>query len=246
MKEAENMAGIDWKSYLEGNDECKCKRVHTCGIEEIILEEHAIYKVPQLLEKYKYKNICIVCDLNTQEAAGYKLYGVLEKEEYVFHKIVFQKRDLVPDEKAIAYILTEMPKGCDLLIAVGSGTINDLCRFVSFKVGIDYFIVGTAPSMDGYASTVSALIINHLKTTYETHCAKAIIGDLNVIAEAPVPMIAAGIGDILGKYVCLTDWQIAHIINGEYICEEVVGIVERCIQKVVQSAKMQAKEILRL
>lgn len=168
---------------------------------------------------------------------GYKLYGALENEEYVFHKIVFQKRDLVPDEKAITYILTEMPKECDLLIAVGSGTINDLCRFVSFKVGIDYFIVGTAPSMDGYASTVSALIINHLKTTYETHCAKAIIGDLNVIAEAPVPMIATGIGDILGKYVCLTDWKIAHIINGEYICEEVVGIVERCIQKVVQSAK---------
>lgn len=57
MKEAEDMAGIDWKSYLEGNYECKCERVHTCGIEEIILEEHAIYKVP--LDCWKNINIKI-------------------------------------------------------------------------------------------------------------------------------------------------------------------------------------------
>ncbi len=57
--------------------------------------------------------------------------------------------------------------------------------------------MGTAPSMDGYASNVSPLIIKHLKTTYEAHTAKVIIGDLDILAQAPLSMIAAGAGDIL-------------------------------------------------
>lgn len=95
--------------------------------------------------------------------------------------------------------------------------------------------------MDGYASNVSPLIIKHLKTTYEAHTAKVIIGDLDILAQAPLPMIAAGAGDILGKYVCLTDWQLAHIINGEYYCPEMADMVRESIQKVVDNAKRAAQ-----
>ena len=94
-----------------------------------------------------------------------------------------------------------------MILAVGSGTINDLCRYISYKIKIDYYIIGTASSMDGYASNVSPLIIQHLKTTYEARPARVIIGDLDVMAKAPLHMIAAGAGDIIGKYVCLADWQ---------------------------------------
>ena len=95
--------------------------------------------------------------------------------------------------------------------------------------------------MDGYASNVSPLIIKHLKTTYEAHTAKVIIGDLDILAQAPLSMIAAGAGDILGKYVCLTDWQLAHIINGEYYCPEMADMVRESIQKVVDNAKRAAQ-----
>jgi len=95
--------------------------------------------------------------------------------------------------------------------------------------------------MDGYASNVSPLIIKHLKTTYEAHTAKVIIGDLDILAQAPLSMIAAGAGDILGKYVCLTDWQLAHIINGEYYCPEMAAMVRESIQKVVDHAERAAK-----
>lgn len=132
-----------------------------------------------------------------------------------------------------------------MIIGVGSGTINDLCRFISYKMNLDYYIVGTAPSMDGYASNVSPLIIKHLKTTYEAHTAKVIIGDLDILAQAPLSMIAAGAGDILGKYVCLTDWQLAHIMNGEYYCPEMADMVRESIQKVVDNAKKRPKETKR-
>lgn len=232
---------MDWKAYLQKEKQCGCGKTHICDIEEIIIEEGAVRRLPQILEKHTYKNLCVVSDIHTEQAAGMAVYEELEKGGYSFEKVVYQEEELVPDEEALIYLFTRVPENCDLIIAVGSGTINDLCRYVSYKMKIDYYIVGTAPSMDGYASNVSPLIIRHLKTTYEARPARVIIGDLDIISKAPLHMIAAGAGDILGKYVCLTDWQLAHIVNGEYICTEIMELVRESIKKVAENAEKAAK-----
>lgn len=231
------MEKIDWNNYLHKNIVCSCGKTHFCDIEEIIIEEHAIQRLPGILAKHAYQKLCVVCDENTQEAAGFQVYEELTKAGYTYKKIVFPHKELIPDEEALVFLFSQIPNDCDLILAVGSGTINDLCRYVSYKMKIDYYIVGTAPSMDGYASNVSPLIIRHLKTTYEARPARVILGDLDVMAKAPAHMIAAGVGDIIGKYVCLADWQMAHIVNGEYICQEIMELVRQSIQKVADHAK---------
>ena len=88
----------------------------------------------------------------------------------------------------------------DLVLGVGSGVINDLCKIVSFESNIPYYIVATAPSMDGYASGGSALILKGMKVTINVRPPKAIIGDTDVLKNAPQKMLQAGYGDIIGKY----------------------------------------------
>ena len=90
--------------------------------------------------------------------------------------------------------------------------------------------------MDGFASVGAALIIDDLKTTYDCHVPTAIFADLEVLANAPLDMIKAGLGDIVGKYNCLVDWKIAHIINDEYYCQTIVDMVYKSIQEVVAHA----------
>ena len=204
------MEKTDWKAYLQKEIECSCGRTHFCDIEEILIEENAICRLPGILSRHSYKKLCVVCDEHTEKAAGFRVYEELTKAGYNFSKVLYHEPELVPDEQALIYLFTQVPQDCDLIIAVGSGTINDLCRYVSYKMKIDYYVVGTAPSMDGYASNVSPLIIRHLKTTYTARPARVIIGDLQVLCEAPMHMLAAGVGDIIGKYVCLADWQLAH------------------------------------
>ena len=159
-----------------------------------------------------------------------------------FQRYFYHEPELIPNEDALIYLFTQVPQDCDLIIGVGSGTINDLCRYVSYKMKIDYYIVGTAPSMDGYASNVSPLIIRHLKTTYTAKTARVIIGDLDVLCKAPMHMIAAGVGDIIGKYVCLADWQLAHQINGEYLCPEVVKMVQELYKRLQNMPRQQQEE----
>ena len=88
----------------------------------------------------------MVCDEHTQEAAGFQVYEGAYKAGYTYKKIVFSNEELVPDEEALVFLFTQIPNDCDLILAVGSGTINDLCRYISYKMKIDYYIIGTAPS----------------------------------------------------------------------------------------------------
>ena len=102
--------------------------------------------------------------------------------------------------------------------------LNDLCKFSSFQLGLDYMVFATAPSMDGFVSIGAALITDYVKTTYQAHVPLAVIGDTDILAAAPMEMITAGLGDILGKYTCLLDWKMAHIITGEYYCKTILRI----------------------
>lgn len=181
--------------------------------------------------------VTIVCDRNTYKAAGKKAADVLNNLGLIVNmSIIGNSGLLLADEKALGQILINMDSDTEMLAAVGSGTINDLTRYVSYKTGVPYGVVMTAPSMDGYASTVSPLIINGFKHTYEATNPEFIVGDVDVISKAPYHMITAGFGDILGKFTSLADWKISHIINGEKFDEGIYDIVKGAVNRCVQTS----------
>ncbi|WP_273327403.1 sn-glycerol-1-phosphate dehydrogenase [Vallitalea guaymasensis] len=223
------------EDFLNKSFKCNCNKVHRTSIEEILIGENVTLELPKMISKYGYKNILIVSDSNTYKVLGETVEKILKDSQISCTSYVFEETNqLVPDEQAVGRLLTNIDDNIDLMITVGSGTLNDLSKFVSYKIHIPYFIVATAPSMDGYASTVSPLIVNNLKTTYEVNSPKAIIADINIIKKAPMEMITAGLGDILGKYTCLCDWKISSIINDEYYCESVVDLVKESIHRCVK------------
>lgn len=226
----------DWTTYLNREITCSCGRTHLCDIGDIIIEEGAIRRLPGLISAGGFTKLCLLEDTNTKQAAGDAVMALLEEAGLSASRITLEAHGLLPDEYGIGSVLTCLPCDCDLLLAVGSGTINDLARFVSYKLGIPYYIIGTAPSMDGFTSNVAAMITNHAKTTYEAHKPAAVIGDLSILAKAPMDLIAAGVGDVIGKYVCLTDWKLAHLITGEYFCPYVEQLVQESIRRVSDAA----------
>jgi glycerol-1-phosphate dehydrogenase [NAD(P)+] len=76
---------------------------------------------------------------------------------------------------------------------------------------------------------------------------KAIIADTAVLKQAPLDMIQAGVGDILGKYSCLNDWKLAALIRGEYFCQRVYDIVyetTRLVDRLTEDAVNRKEEAL--
>lgn len=212
------------------------------AIRNITVAHGALDQLPAILAAVGAEPpVLLVADRNTYKAAGQRAGSLLTASGVdVKSCILERKAALVADEEALAEVTARASDGVGFLLAVGSGTMNDITRYVACKLGIPYAVVATAPSMDGYASTVAALTIKGCKRTFEAVPPIAIVGDVDVLEAAPKKMILAGFGDILGKYTSLADWKISSIVTGEAYSQEVADMVLGAVSECVRIAESAA------
>lgn len=222
---------MEINELLQGID-CACGRHHRCDIRYIAIGSNAIDRLGDMVKEYN--RILLVADENTYAAAGEKTENALTEKK--LNKVIFSgKTVLIPNENAIERVMQNID-GVELIIGIGSGVIQDLCKYVSHTTGIPYYIVATAPSMDGYASTGAAMILGGMKVTVSAGVPAAIIADTQVLKNAPMDMIRAGYGDIVGKYSALNDWRLSQIVNDEYFCQNIYDLTMDMVHKTLQLA----------
>lgn len=214
---------------------CSCGKTHRTQIEDIIIEKGALHRLPGLLEQYQTKKAFLLADKNTYEAAGQKVCDILKGAGFAFSNYTFEASP-EPDEYAVGSCVMHFDSTCDIILAIGSGVINDISKLLSHISGKPYIILATAPSMDGYASATSSMALDGLKVSLPSSCAKAIIGDTDILRQAPERMLLAGLGDMLAKYISICEWRLSHIITGEYYCETIAGMVRGALHKCVDCA----------
>jgi glycerol-1-phosphate dehydrogenase [NAD(P)+] len=229
-----------YKDVFGSSFYCECGKHHTIPLKDVVIKQEAVEEIPLILNRENLgKCGLMVCDDNTWALAGRRIAEILPTHGYDIKVCMLTQKPIVkPDEKAITQILLEFEPSMDFLIAVGSGTINDLTRFISHRTGKPYIVFATAPSMDGYASTVSPLLINGFKRTYITVHPLAIIADIDMLCSAPADMILAGFGDILGKVTSLADWQLGVILAQEKFCPIAKNMVQKALEEVISRASL--------
>ncbi|MGE5605583.1 MAG: sn-glycerol-1-phosphate dehydrogenase [Bacteroidota bacterium] len=200
-----------------------------------IIETNALQQLPRFLSDRSGKAL-IVADQNTHLIAGVQVGAVLREAGLAYQEIVLQRpQPLVPDEQALAEIQEIISPDIGVLLAVGSGTITDLTRFAGFKAGIPFISLPTAPSMDGYASPVVALTLKGFKQTLSAAPPIAIIADIGILKHAPSVMVQAGLGDLLGKYTSLADWELGRIIEDENFSPQIADLVRDAVNRAIWS-----------
>ncbi|NLV92464.1 MAG: sn-glycerol-1-phosphate dehydrogenase [Firmicutes bacterium] len=227
---AEELAG--------GQIQCECGRVHHVPIHTIRSGEDVLEHLPEDVAHLGLpRRAIIVADETTYDLAGRKVVELLEADQITTEEVILRPRRafgqrhwVLPDEHSLGQVLLAIGDEPCFLVAVGAGTINDIVRFVAHRTGKAFISVGTAPSMDGYASTVSALLTGSFKKTVPATYPAAIYIDAQLLATAPLEMVAAGFGDLVGKSVAMADWMLSHILNGEYYCPTIHSIVEQVLQ----------------
>ena len=211
---------------------CACGRTHRCDIESLRIGSGVLEELPSLIP---HRHVLLVADANTYPLCGDRVRKLLG--DRIERVCLFDSTEvLVPDERSIATLRTYMSEETDLVLGIGSGVINDLCKYVAFSAGIRSGIIATATSMDGYASSGAAMIIDGMKVTYTTKAPTLILGDVEILRNAPMDMIRSGYADIIGKYSALCDWRLSELINGEYLCPYVYGIVKEMTNSIRRSA----------
>ncbi len=220
---------------MHPTDTCPCGRPHHCLTETVAIGHGSLARLPEICAPYKH--ILVVYDQPVYHMCAARVLALLKGKCRASCGFDLDEL-LTPDEAAIAAIEEQIesrrgtPYAIDHIVGVGSGVINDLCKHVAHTHGLRYTIVATAPSMDGYASAGAALILGGMKVTLPATPPEAIVGDTDVLCSAPMDMIRAGYGDIIGKYSCLNDWRLAALIRGEYICHAVWDWVKATADRV--------------
>ncbi len=216
---------------------------HRAPLEGYEISAGALKKIPEILKDYN--KIYVVADENTYRAAGKEVEEILKACGKHHRTLVLDGEVVLPNVETLGKIIlfandpaakpnifaySELP---DFILAVGSGTVNDSCRLASFRLHLPYGIVATAPSMDGYASAGTPFLHSGSKSTVQATTPKYIIGDLDILKDAPYKMMLAGIGDMFGKYIGILDWELARDYSGEYFCEkiakDVIDATDKCL-----------------
>lgn len=216
--------------------QCECGKEHRGGVEHVIIESGAINRIPELIKKAKCQKPFILSGHDTFAAAGKTVLSALESAGIQYSCYVLPKSPVKPTEETVGSAVMHFDYSCDIVIGVGSGVINDTGKILAALTGHKYIIVGTAPSMDGFSSATSSMDRDNLKVSLPSTFVWAIVGDLDILSQAPMKMLQAGVGDMIAKYVSIAEWKIAKVLIGEYYCPVVASLVNSALSKVVAAS----------
>lgn len=216
------------------NYKCHCGKIHNFS-SEVVTGCDILNQLPSLCDKYSAQKIFVLCDKNTYKAAGERVVEILKKSNKEVSLFTYSAEKVLPDETSIGLAFMHFNPEYDLIIGVGSGVINDIGKTIANMSNKPYFIVATATSMDGYASATSSVEREGIKISLNSKCPEVIIGDYDILSAAPLKAMVSGLGDMMAKYIAVTEWKITNIINNEYYCDEIASLVRLALDKCISN-----------
>jgi len=164
---------------------------------------------------YGKQPVLLISDPETDLVGGKTLRAALSRQGVNLHHYALETNPSATDTLVAKIEAASRDK--KLIISVGSGTINDLGKFAADRNGIDYWTMPTAPSMNGYTSSIAAIKLKGVKRTLPAAPPKRIYVVPQEIQDAPLKLRQAGFCDVLAKVVSDIDWQCESLLcSGSY------------------------------
>jgi glycerol-1-phosphate dehydrogenase [NAD(P)+] len=181
----------------------------------VYIGQDAVAELVGFCRDHNLLQLALVADDNTYVALGARVEAALQAANCDVRTVIVKGDDIGADATAVYQVLLGLDKSPRTFLAVGSGTLTDVTRFVSHRSNADFISVPTAPSVDGFTSIGAPMIINGVKITVMCQGPLGVFADLPTLCTAPAPMLAAGFGDMIAKLTSVADWEIGHLFWDE-------------------------------
>ncbi len=248
--------------FMGGNDHVEIFRDEPCGADSaprattapaasimrvylpwLRIGRGALEALPEALEAVNARRPFVVCDDNTYRAAGAARGGSALQSGRAFsdlHRPLPARPHRPPRNGKLGSMMMHFDTACDFILGVGSGVVNDLCKVFAHAAGRKSGIVGTAPSMDGFASNSSSMEVNNVKLTLYKRLSRAhTAGYGNTRAGAGAHALG-GAGRYGGQVLLrVTNGALPTSSSAEYYCEEVADMMRASLKKIM-AARAQA------
>ncbi len=182
------------------------------GLPPVIGQSSLQYDIDELLRQFlPSSSYAVIDDVNTSNVLGGKISKALSGSAGCMN--ITLAGGACADDETLEYIRAQTAV-CDVLVAVGGGTINDLCKYAAHLDNKPYVVFPTCASMNGYLSANASISVNNHKTTFAASLPRAVFCDLGIIAAAPPRLTKSGLGDSLARPTAQADWLLSHMLAG--------------------------------
>jgi glycerol-1-phosphate dehydrogenase [NAD(P)+] len=195
--------------------------------------QDAVPAVIQYCAERNFRRLFLIADGNTYRVLGQRVEQALASAGIDIKTILLTGEEISTDEHYVTQTMIESMGEDRQYLAVGSGTVTDITRFVSHRARAGFISMPTAASVDGYTSTVAPMVVSKYKGPIPAQPPLAVFVDLPTAKAAPKIMTAAGLGDLLGKYTSLADWQLGQLLYDERYDEAVDHLMRDSVDKTV-------------
>lgn len=224
---------MDFQKLIDKFKNCPCGQKHECGIKDIRIGSGITAEVGDILRKNAFPaKLLLVADKTTLAVAR----GIQESlKDFALTFLIYDTLR-VATMADVRKVEGFIEAGAGGVLAVGTGSVHDICRLACAHKNKPLCLFATAPSMDGFASYSAPIVDHNFKITYEAKSPEVIIADTKILAAAPNDLKSAGFGDMAAKYVALIDWRVSHLITGEAYCEYVADLTKYAADIVMDMA----------
>lgn len=177
-------------------------------VKEILIEPGAVNMLEDAMSEgflKEYISPLLICDTNTCKVTEEIMEDIFDRCQV----LVLDADDLEADQHAIEIVENYMDEDIDLILAVGSGTVHDISRYVAFQYKIPFVSVPTAASVDGFVSAVAAMVWNGQEKMVPAERPVAVYADTDIFADAPVQLNLAGLALLHDKDTYPTEIKIS-------------------------------------
>ena len=213
----------------------------------VTVDTQAVEHLVRFCNEQGHNKLFLVADPNTYKAQGEAVAEALKAQGFDVKQILLTSPEVIADGEHVFAVMRALDRNERTFVAVGSGTITDITRFVSHRTRSQFISVPTAPSVDGFTSIGAPMIIEGVKKTVYCHAPTAIFGDIRTLCAAPQAMIAAGFGDMLGKYTSIADWRLGRLLwdepYDESIAQRTLDAVQQCADNTAGIGKAQPEAV---
>ncbi|MFA5864732.1 MAG: iron-containing alcohol dehydrogenase [Phycisphaerae bacterium] len=216
------------KNIPVGSFPCKCGKTHTNPTRIMIYDEDGLEQLPKILTDITTRRVVyLFADHRTYNVAGRRAETSLQKAGWSVKTIIIPDTDQgFPSCDDLTFEkIKPMVKNPDILLAVGSGVINDLTKWIAFDLNKPYAVLATAASMNGYTAANVAPSLKGVKSIVYAQAPVAVLSVPSIIENAPFELTAAGLGDVLAKPISTADWLMNHILFNEYFCPQIAEMI---------------------
>ncbi len=223
---------------------CDCHPSAPRAQEVLVTEGDAAEVLHELLmERGLGKGVVLVYDEVTYRILASSIESLLRSRGFV----VLGHRVTGADEQNVDAVEALMRKA-SVGVAVGGGTVIDVCKLAAHRSGRPFVSVPTALSHDGIASPVASVSFRERRHRASVPATGpiSVVAELNVLRSSPRRLKVAGAGDLLAKVTALKDWELGASFSGEQVCMRAYASELEAIRCAVSFIESGAEDVVTL